>query len=140
MEASIYLRRLSHLHELRFQRESRSVQRLCTDAVGATRAPVRKDSLPPHSFQHIGGVFGFPLPMQQPARDRRSGRSLAEVHYSTPGRRTGSGSTVSPVRRQRTAERNPFVPEAASKVCKPSVYDCISLDWGRQVLPISPRS
>ena len=26
LETSVYLRRLSHLHELRFQRESRSVQ------------------------------------------------------------------------------------------------------------------
>jgi len=49
--------------------------------------------LPPHSVQHIGGDSGFPLPVQQPTRDRRNGWSLAEGHYSTFGRRTGSGST-----------------------------------------------
>jgi hypothetical protein len=34
----------------------------------------------------------------------------------------------------------PSVSEGASEVCKPSVSHCLSLDWRRQVLPISPRS
>ena len=54
------------------------------------------------------------------------------------GRRTGSGSTSSQqtaTLRRRNGERNSSVPKAASKVCKPGLSDCLSLDRGRQVLP-----